>query len=240
MKIAVCDDDQVFLGQLREYIRQYASDNFLDYTILEFEQGEPLLEAVRRDPDIRILFLDIYMEPLSGMDLAEKLRAEGHDCAIIFVTVSTDHYARSYEVDAEHYLVKPVCFTQVEKALTRCAPLLAAAAKYVSFSIGGRDVRVVLKQIRYVEVFRNQIILHADSDLTLRCTLEAAARQLSDRRFLRTHRSFLINMEYIAARSGSDIILKTGEQVPLSRTYEKTFEREYGRFLTMSMTGARL
>ena len=116
MKIAICDDDEAVLEQLRGFIRQYAARRMLDYTILEFDQSERLLEAVRRNPDIRILFLDIYMSPLSGMDLAETLRAEGNDCAIIFVTISTDHYARSYEVNAEHYLVKPITYSRVETA----------------------------------------------------------------------------------------------------------------------------
>lgn len=134
MKIAICDDDKAVLEQLRGFIRQYAAQHMLDYTILDFDQSERLLEAVRRNPDIRILFLDIYMSPLSGIDLAETLRAEGNDCAIIFVTISTDHYARSYEVNAEHYLVKPITYSRVETALNRCEALLVSAARYASFS----------------------------------------------------------------------------------------------------------
>ena len=85
MKIAICDDDPTVVNQLHEFIGQYAANHMLDYTILDFTQSGQLLKAVRRDFGIRILFLDIYMEPLSGMDLAELLRAEGNECAIIFV-----------------------------------------------------------------------------------------------------------------------------------------------------------
>lgn len=240
MKIAICDDDKLFLKQLHEYIRQYAAKYMLDYTILEFDRGDLLLNAVRHDPEIRILFLDIYMTPLSGMDLAETLRADGNSCAVIFVTVSTDHYAKSYEVDAEHYLVKPITYEQVQQALARCGKLLESAAKCASFLCGGKALQIPLHKIRFVEVFRNEIVIHADSDISLRCSLDAAMRQLSDQRFLRTHRSFLVNMEYISARSGSDLLLKTGDRVPLSRTCKHTFEREYGRYLTVSMTGEPL
>lgn len=237
MKIAICDDDKTALNRIYEFARQYASIHMLDYTILKFSQSHQLLSAVRQDPDIQILFLDIYMESLSGMELAEILRAEGNTCAIIFVTVSTDHYARSYEVNAEHYLVKPVTYKQVEKALSRCTELLISAAKYVSFFPGGQEIKVPLRQIRYVEVFRNQTILHAAFDISLRSPLETVFAQLSDPRFLRTHRSFFLNMDYISTRCGNDIYLKTGERIPLSRSYEKIFEREYGQYLTVSMTG---
>lgn len=240
MKIAICDDEKAVLDQLRELVRQYADKHMLDYTILEFDQSEKLLDAVRQDSDIQILFLDIYMEPLSGMDLAETLREEGNDCAVIFVTVSTDHYARSYEVNAVHYLVKPVTYERVEKALARCGQKLSCAAKYAVFITGSREIRVPLRQIRFVEVFRNQTIIHASEDITIRSTLEAVKMQLSDPRFYQTHRSFLLNMEYMDSRSGKDILLKTGELVPLSRACEKNFEREYGRFLTISMTGGEL
>lgn len=240
MKIAICDDDRTVLNQLRIFIQQYAADHMLDYTILKFDHGIPLLEAARHDPDIQIMFLDIYMSPLSGMDLAETLRKEGNECAIIFVTISTDHYARSYEVNAEHYLVKPITYDRVEKALSRCEQLLADAARYVSFTAGRREINIPLRQIRFVEVFRNQTIIHASSDISLRCTLEAVIKQLSDPHFLRTHRSFLINMDYIESRCGNDIILKTGERVPLSRACEKSFEKEYGIFLMNSMAGGDL
>ena len=119
MKIAVCDDDNAALSQLSRYIREYAGKNLLDYTVLEFDSGELLLEAAAVDPDIRILFLDIYMTPLSGMELAQKLRDRGNECAIIFVTVSTDHYAGSYEVNAVHYLVKPSTCDSIDAAMAR-------------------------------------------------------------------------------------------------------------------------
>ena len=124
MKIAICDDEQPVLNQLHKFINKYALDNLFDYTILEFNKSERLLEAASQDPDIKILFLDIYMSPLSGMDLADILRANGNDCAIIFVTVSTEHYARSYEINAVHYLVKPVTYDRVKMALDRCEQVL--------------------------------------------------------------------------------------------------------------------
>lgn len=237
MKIAICDDDKTVLKQLHNFALQYALWHALDYTVLEFDQSDQLLKAAREQPDIQILFLDIYMSPLSGMDLAETLRAEGNECAIIFVTVSTDHYAQSYEVNAEHYLVKPITYERVEAALSRCEALLASAAKAASFFSGGREFKVPYRQIRFAEVFRNQTIVHADSDLSLRCTLETVASQLLDPRFVRTHRSFLLNMDYVASRTGNDIVLTTGEKVPLSRTCEKKYEDAYGRYLTASMTG---
>lgn len=240
MKIAVCDDDNAALSQLSRYIREYAGKNLLDYTVLKFDSGELLLEAAAVDPDIRILFLDIYMTPLSGMELAQKLRDRGNECAIIFVTVSTDHYAGSYEVNAVHYLVKPITCDRIDAAMARCGQLLSATARCASFLSGGEELRIPLNQIRFAEVFRNRTVIHAESLISLRCTLENTARQLDDPRFLRIHRSYLLNMDYIARRCGNDILLKTGEMVPLSRAGEKIFEREYGRYLTSSMTGGIL
>lgn len=239
MKIAICDDEQPVLNQLHKFINQYAFDNLFDYTILEFNKSEQLLEAACQDPDIKILFLDIYMSTLSGMDLAEILRANGNNCAIIFVTVSTEHYARSYEVDAAHYLVKPVTYDRVKKALDRCERMLTSSSKSAFFTAGRKEIRIPLREIRFAEVFRNQTVIHADSDITLRSTLDTVMHHISDSRFLRTHRSFLVNMDYIKKRSGNDLYLSTGEKVPLSRACEKTFEREYGRYLTDTMTGEK-
>lgn len=131
---------------MRKFSTQYAVDNLFDDTILEFTKSEQLLEAASQDPDIKILFLDIYMSTLSGMDLAEILRANGNDCAIIFVTVSTGHYAGSYEVDAAHYLVNPVTYDRVKKALDRCEYVLTAFSKSASFTAEGKEIRLPLKE----------------------------------------------------------------------------------------------
>lgn len=237
MKIAICDDDESIRVQLRQFIQQYAVDNALDYTILEFSQSTLLLDTARQDPDIRIMFLDIYMSPLSGMDLAETIRAEGNGCAIIFVTISRDHYSRSYEVDAEHYLVKPVTYEQVGTALGRCERLLISAAKCACFLSNGHELNIPLREIRFIEVFRNQTIIHAASDISLRSPLASVMKHLTDPRFLRTHRSFVVNMDFISARQENDIILKTGEKVLLSRSRGNMFEKEYGQYLTGSMAG---
>lgn len=113
MKIAICDDDKA-VGTLRGFIRQYAARRMLDYTILEFDQSErSCWKRYRRNPDIRILFWTSTC-PLSGW-IWRKRSGRRETVRDYFVT-STDHYAGELQVNAEHYLVKPITYSRVETA----------------------------------------------------------------------------------------------------------------------------
>lgn len=119
-KIAICDDVEVERFVLRRQLMAYFQTTGGEAEIREFESGESLLAEIEEGyilPDL--IFLDIYMGDLNGMDTARRLRALGVKAPIVFLTASPDFALESYEVEASGYLLKPADEQQTRALLQR-------------------------------------------------------------------------------------------------------------------------
>lgn len=103
ISIAICDDESYMLNHLKENIELYMKQNNLSYNIELFDKAEDLL---CNHEQFNIVFLDIQMEDINGMQTARELRVYGNDCFIIFVTVLNEFVFDAFEVDAINYLIK--------------------------------------------------------------------------------------------------------------------------------------
>ena len=118
MKIAICDDEKKLRKDLRSLIEIQMDLSGGDYTIEEFEDGRDLAAAEKKK-DIQILFLDIEMPGMDGMETAKALRAAGCRMLIIFVTAYPDFVFQGYEVQAFHYILKPYQPAKIKEVLTK-------------------------------------------------------------------------------------------------------------------------
>ncbi len=111
MRIAIVDDLAAERALLKDRLEQQLQRRNVQADILEYESGETFLEAARKAP-FTAAFLDIYMDGMTGMEAAKKLRKTDTDCLLVFITTSTDHALEGFQVRALHYLVKP--FTEAD------------------------------------------------------------------------------------------------------------------------------
>ena len=112
MNIAICDDDKKLLKDFRHLIEIHMDLTGINYHITEFTSGEELLEY-KNKKDIHLLFLDIKMGSVDGMETARQLRKSGKKMLIIFVTAYPDFVFQGYEVQAFHYILKPYRETKI-------------------------------------------------------------------------------------------------------------------------------
>ena len=107
MRIAIVDDLAAERTLLKGRLEWQLQRRKVQADILEYESGETFLEAARKEP-FTAAFLDIYMDGMTGMETAKKLRKTDTDCLLVFITTSTDHALEGFQVRALHYLVKPL------------------------------------------------------------------------------------------------------------------------------------
>ena len=141
MRIAIVDDLAAERALLKDRLEQQLHRRNVQADILEYEGGETVLEAARNAP-FTAAFLDIYMDGMTGMEAAKKLRKTNTDCLLVFTTTSTDHALEGFQVRALHYLVKP--FTEADSdALTD--ELLARVPqpdKYMELKVEGSEIHL--------------------------------------------------------------------------------------------------
>ena len=231
MRIAVCDDEREIREDVKQKIRHYLPEA----EVCLYESAERLL-AEQGMPDI--LFLDIKMSGMSGMELAGKLRARGENVTIVFLTAMEEYVYRAFDVGAFHYLLKPVdtvkFYEVLEKAVAerqrvRESALLREERAEASLTIKNkaRTEKVYLSEIVYLEVFNRKVTLHKmQGEIEFYGRLKELEQRLSAD-FVRCHRAYVVNLRYVRRYDGAEITLENGDSVLMAKTKYAEFVRRY-------------
>lgn len=223
MLVYLCDDSEIDILRLKHYIDIYAKQLELDFEIASFSSGKELINAFKlasQKPDL--MFLDILMPGLNGMETARKLRDMHYHGGIIFTTSSTEHAMDSYEVNAIYYLQKPYERRHFENAMSRCGMLLRKAKPHFTFTQRKKVITIPYEDIIFFETGpSHNVILHAISGIY---SFSGSLTQITSffskiEGFLPVGRSFLINLDHVSKRTGNDLAMSDGSivQVPLRK-----------------------
>lgn len=165
-----------------------------------------------------ILLLDIEMGEISGMKLARHLRRAGAAMQIVFITGYMDYIAEGYDVEALHYLLKPVTGERLGQVLDRALERIRTREHMLWLTLQDGVVRLSVYEIRYLEVMRNYTTVHGAEDYSVKRSLNDLEREL-DGGFYRIHRSFIVNLRFVKRITRTEVILKDGTALPLSRKH---------------------
>ena len=214
-KIAVCDDVEVERYVLKRQLMSYFQLTGAKAEIREYVSGESLLADIEEGyiwPDL--IFLDIYMGNLNGMDTARHLREMGVEAPIVFLTASPDFAVESYEVEAAGYLLKPAQEQQTHAILQKL--LREETRKRISVKCKRQFRYPYVDDMVYLESDRHTVRIHMTdgSELVTVDKLGELEKKIDDARFMRCHQSYLVNMAHIADVA-EDFIMSTGACVPI-------------------------
>ena len=189
-----------------------------------FHSAEAFLFKYEEDKAFDILLLDIEMEEMDGVTLARKVRSGNQQVQIVFITGYTDYIADGYEVEALHYLLKPIKEEKLFEVLERAVEKLARNERTLLLDTADGIVRVPLYEIHWIEVQRNYVTVHAAEDYTVKKSLSEVEAEL-DEGFIRTGRSFIVNLKQVRRIGKTEVVLADGTLVPLSRGYYEKLNR---------------
>ena len=220
--IAICDDEK----HMSDHIRAMASNFFRkknrEIYFRTFSSGEELLSY---DGQIDILFLDIQMNGMDGMETARKLRASKFRGFLIFITVLKEMVFQSFEVQAYDYLVKPVYDKQFEKTMERLYASMQNASEDSLLVQKGYEGRIIREEeIVFCEIIDRKIYLNLASGEVVDYyeRIENLETKLGSH-FFRCHRSYLINLKHLKGYKNGTACMDNGKEVPVSRLRSKEF-----------------
>ena len=215
-KIAICDDSEIDRQYVLNLVQSWADKEKHELNIETFSSAENFLFYYAEQKDFDILLLDIEMGQMDGVSMAKQLRKENDTVQIVFITGYSDYIAEGYDVAALHYLMKPVKEEKLFSVLDRAVEKLHKNEKVFNFQVNGEIVRVPIYQIRYVDVFKNYITIHALFSVTVKMSLSELEKMLDDR-FYRVGRSAIVNLTMISRVTKNEIRLIDGEVLSLPR-----------------------
>lgn len=221
MNIAICDDEKKLRRDLRNLIEIHLELRGLAYQIEEYESGAALLERDKTEV-IDILFLDIEMPVLGGMETAKALRAAGKSMLIIFVTAYPDYVFQGYEVQAFHYILKPYQENKIKEVLNNALKQLNAnQEQYYIVAQKSGTLRLALSQICYFKSDHRMIFaVDLHNQITEFYGKLDDVEQSVPSCFQRTHNRYLVNLNYITKLESTRCIC-SGTEIPISRAYKQ-------------------
>ena len=220
--IAICDDEKHMSNHIRAMVSGFFRKKNREICFRTFSSGEEMLSY---DGQIDILFLDIQMTGMDGIETARKLRDSKFRGFLVFITVLKEMVFQSFEVQAYDYLVKPVEEKQFEKTMERLYTSMQNASEDSLLVQKGYEWRIIREEeIIFCEIIDRKIYLNLTSGEVVDYyeRIENLETKLGSH-FFRCHRSYLINLKHLKGYKNGTAYMDNGKEVPVSRLRSKEF-----------------
>ena len=218
MRVAVIDDEGLFRMQLKKMVENVSKSRALHLEVEEFESGQLFIEALK-ERRFDIVFMDIFMPGMDGIDTAKRLREMSDRTFLIFLTASDEHYPEAFSLHAFDYVTKPFTIDRIDRLITEIVAHTPIDAFFIKITVGAVEERIFLKNIVSVTTDGHYLEIHKDDGTSARIRLtsgEFLKMTGSDRRFLMINRGIIINMDYIDRINGADVYLDNRTVFPIS------------------------
>lgn len=221
IKVAFCDDDLSILNEITVLLDRYRVEQNKEIVYAAFHSPLELLVEIEKGMGLDVLFLDVIMPGQNGIDVAREIRQYDSNVKIIFLTSSAEFAVQSYAVGAYFYQLKPIWeesfYRLMDSVISECKK-----EQQCSLILRCKNgiTRIELDKLEYCEVIGRTLFLHQENGKVLECvgSMDELCSQLTEyENFLRPHRSFLVNMDYIQGISHGAITLSNLAEIPVPR-----------------------
>ncbi|WP_323617096.1 LytTR family DNA-binding domain-containing protein [Erysipelothrix rhusiopathiae] len=236
IRIVLCDDDNVVIEKYRYLIKRYAMSRGMEVELSSFSRGEDLIFELTdhyEEPDI--IFLDVFMDELNGVEVAKQIRAMGYNSQIIFLTSSSDYVFDAFDVGSLNYLIKQD--TDDTRFRTVLGQVLTQIDKrsgdFFDCNFGAESRRIPFKDISHFEIYRRVMRVHFNNDeyFDFYETMDHLTTRLANRNFVRVHRSYLVNLNHIVLFKNQTLRLENGEELPIGKAYQSDVKQSFNEFV---------
>lgn len=223
LKCMVVDDDQTSRQIVEHYVKK---TNFLrlDHVC------ESAIDAsnILMEEDVDILFLDVEMPEMSGMDL---LKTIDNSIEVIMITSARDYAPEAFEAAVTDYLVKPIEYSRFLKAVTKAKENIEAFQRKLKdgdqnniyVKTDSKVVKITLNNILFIEALADYVVINTEKKkYIVHSTMKGIEKRLPDRYFARVHRSYIVNVDHIEALEDNSIVIRD-KSIPIGASYKDNF-----------------
>lgn len=220
MKIAICDNEEIFVKKLYEYLWQQP-----DCSVQCFTSPSTLLQSYEGGERYDVLFLDILMKPFSGLSLSRKIRSYDSRVIIVFLTAYLEYAPAGYEVNAFRYLLKPVSQNDISQLMTEIRREFAVSRKLL-LKTPQCELILNTEDILYFETNDKETTIYYEKDtFEVRRGLNELAAQLPPSLFFRIHRKYIVNLAHVREFDEKQLTLDSGHTLSVSRRKSQAFRK---------------
>lgn len=218
-KVLIVEDYPDDAALLEEELLRYGARHGFEFSV---EKSPVAMAVAAGNRSFDLVFLDIELPGINGMEAAELMRAYDTSTPIIFTTSLSQYAVRGYEVGAAGFIVKPVTQPKLEMCMDKVVGRLRRSGEdRIVVPVGGGLRVIAVNDLRYVELVRHDLVFHlvtGDDPIRVRGTVKQVADKVAEGGpLLRISSGCIVNMDYVRLIRGSDVEMENGEVLPLSR-----------------------
>ena len=222
IRVAIVEDEAAVREQLAGYVQRCTRQYGTLFEVTMFTDGLEILEEYR--PVYDIIFLDVEMPQLDGMETARRIRAMDSEVQLIFITNMAQYAIKGYAVGALDYVLKPLTYFAFSQRIDRALERLGnREQRYMMINIKGGSRKLDVSRVWFIEVRDHDLIYHTEEGLiTTTGTMREAEKALEGCAFFRCNKGYLVNLEHVDAIREDNAVVH-GETVQVSRARKKAF-----------------
>ena len=230
MKIAICEDEAICTDTLETHLRKWAANNGVWIEVFTYKSAEQFLFYLSENADTDLMFLDIMLDGINGIELAQKLRVMKNTVQIVFTTDSGKYVYEGYNVSALNYLIKPVTYDRLSTVMDQAKKIIDQRHFYLC-KTSDSMVKIPYEDIITIEMdSHNAVITTKTEKYTTRRTLTEILESLDSELFIQCHKSCVVNIQHIFSISKKTLGLSNDISVDIGRKYVKELNDRFIKY----------
>lgn len=224
--ITICDDEEFTCSEVENMILEYAQSRSIKVEIEIFYSGESLCKYLEKKDNMDILFLDIELDKLTGVDVGKILRNDmkNETTQIIYISSKESYAMKLFKIRPLDFLIKPLQIKEVEEVLDKAISLIELGNHFFEYHIGKTYYKVPIRDICYFKSDGKKIQIvtqNPDNIKEFYDKMDEIEEQVSEERFLRIHKSYLVHYSYILEYKYDCVKMTNGEILAISQSSRK-------------------
>lgn len=229
MKILICDDELHYLTQLNTHVSEYMKNRFIDCDITATTDPQSIVNS---DKAFDLAFLDIQMDLVDGISLAKVLKQRNTKLALFFVTNYNEYQDDAMDLQAFRYFSKPFNVERLYSGLDKAMEYIDGAYVDIFLYTNGTQKRILVDDIIYVMRDNRKVVMVTKyENIITRESFDECCDILASTFFYQVHNSFVVNLHYVDVYSYSELILNTGERIPIASRKQASFRKFWFEYL---------
>lgn len=224
MHLILCDDDNVFLDKLETRIRGLCQKHGIAVEMERYDSSKKMLEGLKDLDTVPVFLIDIDMPEVNGFEVASFLKKWNRECCIGFVSNKDELVFQAFAYHPFFFIRKTHLDEELEPQLLELQKKMGVKVPKIELQTGRQTVEVAQDTIWFVESEKNYLLFYREKDersdaVRARMKIAEAEKELEPHGFVRTHKGYLVNMNYVYRLRENEILLLNGKHVPVSRSY---------------------
>lgn len=231
-RVAICDDEATSLQIIEALTAQVLTEEGIDYETVCFTDMESMIECLSdKGASYDILLCDILAVGMNGIEAAKELRRLGESLSIVFISSTAEYALEGYQVDALRYLQKPIQIDKLREALLSAYKMKDNKGDTLTFQVGDRLYKIPFGEIEYLESQgRETIVCTLNEQIAVHMKFSDMEKLLPEDCFVRCHRSYIINLNYVKDLARYRFLTKRGVEIPVSQLQYVDVKKKFMEF----------